>query len=69
MGHQLNQNTLFQNDEMAAVLLRGRNSRSSGPGMVLQKKCKKYYEDSSKNITFFLPSKKKWQKCYDENNI
>jgi hypothetical protein len=38
---------------MAAVLLRGRNARSYGPGMMLQKKCRTHYEDSSKNITFF----------------
>jgi hypothetical protein len=30
--------------------------------MMLQKKCKKHYGDSSKNITFSLPSKKKFDK-------
>jgi hypothetical protein len=59
MGHQLNQKAVFQNGEMTAVLLRGRNARSSVPGMMLQKKCKKHYGDSSKNITFSLLSKKK----------
>jgi hypothetical protein len=44
------------------VLLRGRNTRSSSLGMMLQKKCKKHYRDSSKNITFSLPSKKKLAK-------
>jgi hypothetical protein len=44
---------------MTTVLLGGRNSRSSGHGMMLQKKCKKHYGDSSKNITFSLLSKKK----------
>jgi hypothetical protein len=29
------------------------NTRSSSPGMMFQKTCKKHYEDSSKNITFF----------------
>jgi hypothetical protein len=47
---------------MTTVLLRGRNTRSSDPGMMLQKKCKKHYVDSSKNITFFLLSKKKLAK-------
>jgi hypothetical protein len=37
MGHQLNQKTFFQNGEMIAVLLRGRNARSSDPVMMLQK--------------------------------
>jgi hypothetical protein len=40
------------------VLLRGRYAKSSGPGMMFQKKCKKHYGGSSKNITFFLLSKK-----------
>jgi hypothetical protein len=34
----------------------------SGPRMMLQKKCKKYYGDSSKNITFSLLSNKKLAK-------
>jgi hypothetical protein len=62
MGHQLNQKTFFQNGEMTMVLLQGRNARSSGPGMMFQKKCKKHYGYSSKNITFSLPSKKKISK-------
>jgi hypothetical protein len=33
------------------------NARSSGPGMMFQKTCKKYYGDSSKNISFSLLSK------------
>jgi hypothetical protein len=61
MGHQLNQKTFFQNGEMTTVL-RGRNARSSGPGMLLQKKCKKYYGDSSKNITFFPSEQEKLAK-------
>jgi hypothetical protein len=69
MSHQLNQKVFFQNGETTAVLLRGRNARSSGPKMMLQKKYKKHCVDSSKNIIFFLLSKKKRQKCYDENNI
>jgi hypothetical protein len=44
------------------VLLRERNTRLFGPEMMLQKKCKKHYGDSSKNITFFLLSKKKLTK-------
>jgi hypothetical protein len=59
MSHQLNQKVFFQNGETTTVLLRGRNVRSSGPRMMLQKKYKKHYVDSSKNITFFLLSKKK----------
>jgi hypothetical protein len=39
---------------MTAVLLRGKNARSSGPGMMFQKTCKKQYGNSSKNITFSL---------------
>jgi hypothetical protein len=40
MGHQLNQKTFFQNGEMTAVFLRGKNARSSDPGMMLfQKTC------------------------------
>jgi hypothetical protein len=40
MGHQLNQKTFLQNGEMAAVFLRGKNARSSDPGMMLfQKTC------------------------------
>jgi hypothetical protein len=62
MGRQLNQKAIFQNGKTTAVLLRGRNARSVGPGMMFQKKCKKRYEDSSKNITFFLLSKKKLAK-------
>jgi hypothetical protein len=68
-GHQLIQKVFFQNGERTAMLLRGRNPRSSGPGMLLQKKCKKHYADSSKNITISLLSKKSSQKCYYENNI
>jgi hypothetical protein len=48
--------------ETTAVLLRGRNARSSDPEMMLQKKCKKHYGDSSKNITFSLLSKKQLAK-------
>jgi hypothetical protein len=62
MGHQLNQKAFFQNGETTAVLLRGRNARSPGPGMMFQKKCKKHYGDSSKNIIFSLLSKKKLAK-------
>jgi hypothetical protein len=62
MGQQLNQKAFFQNGEMTVVLLRERNTRSFGPEMMLQKKCKKHYDDSSKNITFFLLSKKKLTK-------
>jgi hypothetical protein len=40
-------------------LLQGRNARSSGPRIMLQKKHKKHYEDSPKNITISLLSKKK----------
>jgi hypothetical protein len=54
MGHQLNQKVFFQNGEMTAVLLQGENARSSGPGMMFQKTCKKHYGDSSNNITFSL---------------
>jgi hypothetical protein len=42
--------------------LSGRNARLSGPRMMFQKKCKKYYGDSSNNITFSLPSKTKLAK-------
>jgi hypothetical protein len=62
MGHQLNQKAYFQNGKIIPVLLRGRNARSSSPGMMFQKKRKKYYGDSSKNITFSLLSKKKLAK-------
>jgi hypothetical protein len=62
MGHQLNHKAFFQNGETSVVLLRGRNTRSSGPGMMLQNKCKKQYRDSSKNITFSLPRQKKLAK-------
>jgi hypothetical protein len=62
MGHQLNQKAFFQNGKMDVVLLQGRNARSSGPKMMFQKKCKKHYGDSSRNITFFLLSKKKLAK-------
>jgi hypothetical protein len=62
VGHQLNQKAFFKNGEMIAVLLRGRNVRLSGPGMMFQKKCKKHYGDSSKNLTFSLWSKKKLAK-------
>jgi hypothetical protein len=62
MGHQLNQKAFFQNGETTAVLLRGTNARSPGPEMMLQKKCKKHYGDSSKNITFPLLRKKKLAK-------
>jgi hypothetical protein len=34
------------------------NARLSGLGMIFQKTCKKHFEDSSKNITFSLSSKK-----------
>jgi hypothetical protein len=69
MGHQSTQKAFFQNGETTVVLLRGRNARSTGLGMMLQKQCNKYYGDSSKKITFSLPSKKKLAKCYDKNNI
>jgi hypothetical protein len=61
MGHQLNQKAFFQNGETIALL--------SGLGMMIQKKCRKHYVDSSKNIAFSLLSKKNWQTCYNENNI
>jgi hypothetical protein len=48
-----------QND--CGVLAR-ENARSSGPGMMFQNTCKKYYGDSSKNIKFSLLSKKKLAK-------
>jgi hypothetical protein len=53
MDHQLNQKAFFQNGKTIMVLLRGRNARLPGPGMMLQNKCKKHYRDSSNNITFF----------------
>jgi hypothetical protein len=62
MDHQLYQKAFFQNGETTAMLLQGRNARLSGPRMMFQKKCKKHYEDSSKNITFSLLSKKKLAK-------
>jgi hypothetical protein len=62
MGHQLNQKKFFENGKMTEVLLRWRNAKSSDPGMMLEKKCKKHYEDSSKNITFSLLRKKKLAK-------
>jgi hypothetical protein len=53
----------FQNGETTPVLLRAKNARSSGPWMMLfQKTCKKHYGDTSKNITFFLLTKKKLAK-------
>jgi hypothetical protein len=51
--------------EPQAILSKWRNdysARLSGPRMMLQKKCKKYYGDSSKNITFSLLSNKKLAK-------
>jgi hypothetical protein len=63
MGHQLIQKAFFRNGEMITVLLRGKNARSSGLGMMLfQNPYMNHYGDSSKNIMFSLLSKKKWQK-------
>jgi hypothetical protein len=53
----------FRNGETTPVLLRAKNARSSDPWMMLfQKTCKKHYGDTSKNITFFLLTKKKLAK-------
>jgi hypothetical protein len=57
-GSPIEPKGILQNGKMTVVLLRGRNARSSGLGLMLQKKCKKHYGDSSKNITFSLLSKK-----------
>jgi hypothetical protein len=38
------------------------NARSSGPGMMFQKICKKHYGDSSMNATFSLMRKNKLAK-------
>jgi hypothetical protein len=50
----------WRND--CGVVVRKKNARSSSPGLMFQKTCKKDYGDSSKNITFSLLSKNNFGK-------